>query len=104
MLFIGFVFGCKFLHHGDKKKTNGSMFLYFLHSFRKKLTIFGDFLGHILIKFLVWGQFCFTSFLVFGQISRNLPSFNAIFFLGCSLMMVHQKIDEVKCFDALQFF
>jgi hypothetical protein len=104
LLFNGFFFGGKFCHLGDKKKTNGSIFLHFLHSFGKKLSKFLDFLGHILIKFLVWGQFFFGKFLLFGQFSKNLSPFNAKFFLGCSLMMVHQKIDEVKCFDALQFF
>jgi hypothetical protein len=59
LLFNGFFFSGKFCHLGDKKKTNGSIFLHFLHSFGKKLSILKDFLGHILIKFLAWGQFFF---------------------------------------------
>jgi hypothetical protein len=66
---MAFFVGDKFCHLGDKKKTNGSIFLHFLHSFGKKLSIFKDFLGHIFIKFLVWGQFYFL------QVVYSLDSF-----------------------------
>jgi hypothetical protein len=66
---MAFFVGGKFCHLGDKEKTNGSIFLHFLHSFGKKLSIFKDFLGHILIKFLVWGQFYFL------QVVYSLDSF-----------------------------